>query len=79
MFSPQKMVSAEKSNHGEDMMTNDFDSDSDASLDIACNVVSVLPREYDQVMEVEEPGDLTEMEMARHKPVCYYIMNNDCV
>lgn len=79
MFSPQKKVPAIKYDHDEDMMTNDFDSDSVASLDIACNMVSVLPREYDQVMEVEEPKGMAEMDMARHKPVCYYIMNNDCV
>lgn len=70
---------AEKFNHDKDMMTEDFDSDSNTSLDIACNVVSVLPREYDQVMEVEEPKDVAEMEMTRHKPVYYYIMNNGYV
>lgn len=79
LFSPQKKVSAKKSNHEDDMMTNDFDSDLEASLDITCNVVSVLPREYNQVMEVEKPEDLTKMEMDRHKPICYYIMNNDRV
>lgn len=79
LFSPQEKVYAVKSNHDKDMMTDDFDSDSDASLDIVCNVVSVLPREYDQVTEVEEPYDTDEMEMAKHKHVCYYIMNNDCV
>lgn len=73
LFSPQEKVPAVKSNHDEDMMTYDFDSDSDASLD------SILPREYDQVMEVEEPEDMAEMEMAKHKLVCYYIMNNGCV
>lgn len=41
-------------------MTNDFDLDSDASLDIACNVVSMIPREYDQVIEVEGPKDKVE-------------------
>lgn len=70
---------AVKSDHDEDMMIDDFDSDSDASLDIACNVVSVLPREYDQVMEVEDPEDMAEMQMEKHKLVCYYIMNNGCV
>lgn len=55
LFSPQNEVSTEKSNHEDDMMTDDFNSDSEPSLYITCNVVSVLPREYDQVMEVEEP------------------------
>lgn len=52
------------------MLTNNFDTDSETSLDITCNVVSVLLREYDQVMEVEEPENTTEAEMARHRPVC---------
>lgn len=30
-------------------------------------------------MEVEEPKDATDVEMARHRPVCYYMMNNGCV
>lgn len=47
LFSPQKKVLAVKSDPDEDMVTCDFDSDSDASLDIACNVVYVLLREYD--------------------------------
>lgn len=55
LFSPQEKARAVKSDHDEDMMIDDFNSDSDTSLDISCNVVSVLPREYDQVMEVEEP------------------------
>lgn len=55
------------------------DTNSESSLIITCNMVSVLPREYDQVMEVEEPEDETDVEMARHRPVCYYVMNNGCV
>lgn len=61
------------------MLTDNFDTDSEPSFDITCNVVSVLPREYDQVIKVEEPEDTTEAEMARRKPVCYYVMNNGCV
>lgn len=79
LFSPQEKVSAVKSDHDEYMIIDDFDSNSYTSLEIACNVVSVLPREYDEVMEVEEPKDMGEIEMAKHKLVCYYIMNNGCV
>ena len=32
-----------------EMMTDNFDSGSEASLDIIVNVVSVLPREFDQI------------------------------
>lgn len=78
-FPSRKDESEDKSEHPkaeDEMLTDNFDTDSEPSLDITCNVVSVLPREYDQVMEVEEPKDTTEVEMARHRPVCYYVMNN---
>lgn len=58
---------------------DNFGTESEPSLDITCNVVSVLPREYDQVTKVKEPEDSTTIEMVRHMPVCYYIMNNGCV
>jgi len=44
-----------------------------------CNVVSVLPVEYDVLSEIDEvESDFTE-EMAHYKPLCYYVMNNGCV
>ena len=59
-------------------MTSNF-SDSEPSLDIVCNVVSILPVEYDVTSEVNEvETDFTE-EMANHKPLRYYVMNNGCV
>lgn len=61
------------------MLTNNFHTDSEPSLDITCNMVSVFPMEYDQVMEIEEPEDATDLKMARHRPVFYYIMNHGCV
>lgn len=70
---------SEQPKAGDDKVTNNFDTDSEPSLDITCNVVLVLPREYDQVMKVEEPEDTTEVEMARHKPICYYVMSNGYV
>lgn len=63
----------------DDMSTNDFDSGSEPSLDIVCNVVYVLPVEYNCKTEVEEPLTSEEVEMAKHKPICYYFMNNSCV
>lgn len=44
-----------------------------------CNMVYVLPREYNQVMEIEEPEDAIDLEMTMHMPICYYVMNNWCV
>jgi len=62
----------------DEVLTSNF-SDSEPSLNIICNVVSILPIEYDimsEVSEVEE--DFTE-EMANHKPLCYYVMDNGCI
>lgn len=60
----------------DDMLTYDFYSGDESSLNINCNMVSMLPLEYDQVAEVEEAEEVDEVEMARHVPVCYYVMNN---
>ena len=40
--------------HEQDEFKEESDSGSDATLDIMVNVVSVLHREYDQQVEVEE-------------------------
>lgn len=42
-------------------------------------MVSVLPREYDQVTKVEETEEMDEAEMAKHRRICYYVMNNGCI
>lgn len=75
LFSPQRKVPATKSDHDEDMMADDFDSDSETSLDITCNVVSVLPREYDQVMEVKingwnRDGETQAYVLLHHEQCC---------
>lgn len=62
-----------------DMLTEDFKLGSESSLNINCNMVYVLPREYDQVRMVEEIEEMDEAEMAKHRPVCYYVMNNGCI
>ena len=61
------------------MLTDDFDSDGVSSLNMNCNVVSVIPHEYYQETEVEDCEEADEEEMAKHKPVCYYILNNGAV
>lgn len=61
------------------MLTDDFKSRSEPSLDIRVNTVSVLPKEFDQITKVEDTDNITEMEMATHKPMCYYVMNNGCM
>lgn len=63
----------------DDMSTVDFNFGSEPFLDIVCNEVSMLPMEYNYEIEVEELPTSEEVEMAKHKPICYYIMNNSCV
>jgi hypothetical protein len=72
-------VASKEKMQEDDEVTDSFNSDSDASFNVICNVVSVLPRDYDRVMEIEDEGDEMEEETMAHKPVCYYVMNNGCV
>ena len=63
----------------QDESKEESDSGSDATLYIMVNVVFVLPKEYDQMVEVEETEWEVEQEMDKHRPICYYVMNNGCV
>jgi hypothetical protein len=77
IFPPLSILKEDLPKEDEEMTSN-F-SESDPSLDIVCNVVSVLQVEYYVPSEVNEvESDFTE-EMAIHKPLCYYVMNNGCV
>lgn len=62
-----------------ELLTHNSDSALDDSLDILVGVVSVMPRELDRITEVDDNDSITEREMAAHKQVCYYIMNNGSV
>lgn len=55
-----KEKTSEQPLKGDDMLTDDFDSRSESSLNINCNMVTVLPLEYDQVTEVEETEQINE-------------------
>jgi len=60
-------------------MDSDF-MDLEPELDIICNVVSILPAEYDVVSEVEESKDDFNPEgMEKYRPMCYYVTNYGCV
>jgi hypothetical protein len=72
-------VASKAKNQEDDEVTDSFNSDSESSFNVICNVVSVLPRDYDRVMEVEDEEDEMEEETMAHRPVCYYVMNNGCV
>ena len=77
IFSPLSTVKKDIPREDEEMTSN-F-SDSEPSLDMICNVVSILSVEYNVTSEVNEVvTDFTE-EMANHKPLCYYVMNNGFV
>jgi len=77
IFPPLSTIKKDLPREDEEMTSN-F-SDFEPSLDIVCNVVSIFPVKYDVTSEViEVKTDFTE-EMANHKPLCYYVMNNGCV
>lgn len=60
------------------METDSFNSDSEGGYDVICNMVSILPIEYDIVSKV--PGkDHEYIEMANHIPICYFVMNNGSI
>lgn len=63
----------------DELLTNNFDSGLEDSFDILVGVVSLMPREFDRITEVDDNDSITEKEMASHKPVYYYVMNNGCV
>lgn len=63
-----------------DEITDDFNSESEAGLDILVNVLSILPEEYNCVTEVNDSvDDVDAEEMALHKPRCYFVLNDGAV
>lgn len=63
----------------EEMLTDDFESDRVSSVNMNCNVVSVLPHKYNQETKVEDNEEADAAEMAKHQPVCYYVLNSGVV
>lgn len=61
------------------MLTDKFESHGESSQNINWNMVSVFPYDYDEVTEVKETEETYETEMAKHKPVRYYMMNTGVV
>ena len=58
------------------MLTDDFESNGVSSVNMNCNIVSVLPYGYNQETEVEDNEEADAVEMAKHQPVCYYVLNS---
>src|SRR3954468_24095916 len=84
LFEAEKLLDEEEKMRSnswkeEDRMTNDFDSDGVSSINLNCNVVCVLPHEFNQETEVEDCEEADIEEMAKHRPVCYYVLNNGAV
>lgn len=81
-FPPMAKSKEKEATHDqdEDMATRDFDYSSEPELDIICNMIYVLPIEYDTIIEVieEEDNGFVE-ELAKHKALCYYVMKDGYV
>ncbi|CAJ2672093.1 unnamed protein product [Trifolium pratense] len=61
----------------EDDMEDDDLLDEGSDFDVMVNVVSILPLEYDIPTEVNElEEDFEALNLADHKPMCYYVMQN---
>lgn len=74
-FSPKTSQSKEKVKEEvplkeDELVTYSFESGSEDDFDVLCNMVSVLPMEYNCVTEVTESEDYEEEEMGRYKPIC---------
>lgn len=75
MFSPDPIKSKGEAKEGEPPKENElviynFDSGSKDNFDVICNMVLVLPMEYDCVTKVSKSADCEEVEMERHRLVC---------
>src|ERR1044072_2113111 len=65
-----------ESNEDDNMLTDNFDSGSEEDLNIICNVVSIMPAEFNRVSEVtEDEYDSVTKESKDNMPICYYVRN----
>jgi hypothetical protein len=71
-----KIQSSIADNVEDDHMEEDDFLDYEPDLDIIVNVVSILPREFDVCSEITDEEEEFGRQMALHRPVCYYVMNN---
>jgi len=60
----------------DDELDSEF-MDSEPDFDVICNVVSILPVEYDMVSEVEDSEEeFDPKDLEEYKPMCYFVTNN---
>lgn len=77
---PPLSSNKEGDNDGDWEMIEDNFSNSEDDFDVLCNVVSMFPIEYDVVTEVTyAEEEFSTEEMADHRLVCYYVINNGCI
>ena len=51
--------------------------DSKPDFDVICNVVSILPIEYDMVSEFDDSEEeFDPKDMEEYKPMCYFVTND---
>ncbi|WJX20372.1 hypothetical protein P8452_09935 [Trifolium repens] len=72
-----KVESSVADNVEDDHMEADDFLDSEPDLDIIVNVASILPREFDVCSEITDDEEESGMQMALHRPVCYYAKVNN--
>lgn len=58
------------------MTSDDFNSGSEPRLELIYNMIFVLSLEYDTVTELNQKECGQAKDMATHKPLCYYVMND---
>jgi len=61
----------------DDELDSEF-MDSEPNFDVICNVVSIIPAEYDMVSEVDDSEEeFDPKDMKEYKPMCYFVTNDD--
>jgi len=51
--------------------------DSEPDFDVICNIVSILPTEYDMVSEVDDSEEeFYPKDIEEYKPMCYFVTND---
>lgn len=67
-------------NINDEMVSDNFEDSSEDDLIIYCNIVSILPIEYDYIFEVSENEDGVASEVdVGQKYLCTYLMGNGVI
>lgn len=67
-------------NLDDEMVSDNFEDNSEDDLIIQCNIVSILPKVYDCIYEISETKDEGIIDEAGDQnPLCYYVMGNGVI